>query len=256
MDGFRRRRASAIPNARSTLFPDAPDPMTDPTRASSSPFVVVIGDVVGSRELPDRAAAQERIRAAVASFNDRHGAVLAAPLDLTGGDEMKTILDDPSVVVDLVTELTEELHPLTLVWGVGRGPLDTSWTDDVGGLDGPCFYRARQAVQEASDEGVWARVHGFSDLDDQVLSALFRLAGAVRASWTEKQWRYVRSVRERSQKATAETFGVTAGAVSQSLGRARFRDVLEAEAVLRRLLAAYRAGAGSPRAPAAPAEKA
>ena len=216
--------------------------MTSAAESSAHIYIVVIGDLVGSRELPDRAGAQERLREAVFSFNERYEGRLAAPLELTGGDEMKTITEDPALAIDLVSGLSEELHPLELAWGVGRGPLESSWADRVGALDGPCFHRAREAVQDASEEGIWAAALGFSDLDDHVLTSLFRLTGALRESWTETQWGYVRSVRTRTQKETAEAFGVTPGAVSQSLTRAQFRDVMAAEDAIRRLLEAYRGG--------------
>lgn len=206
-------------------------------------FVVVIGDIVGSRQLPDRAVAQDRLREAVAAFNAKSEYELAAPLEVTGGDEIKTILEDPVVCVDVITQLSEALHPMAMAWGVGRGPITTSWVPDVGNLDGPCFHLARQASEEASNDGIWARAHGFTPLDDRVLGTLFRLMGAIRSTWTEKQMAYVRSARVQSQKATAAELGVTEGAVSQSLQRARFGDLEEAEATLRELLALYRPGA-------------
>lgn len=216
-------------------------------REDQSPtYVVLIGDVVESRELPDRAQAQDRLRSAIDGYNEGHAGMLAAPLKLTGGDEMKTILQDPAGVVDLMRRLSEELHPISLAWGVGRGPIETSWSDDVGELDGPCFHRARQAVEEASAAGVWARARGFSEVDDQVLSALFRLVGTLRSAWTETQWRYVRSVRDRSQRETAHRFGVTEGAVSGSLKRARFHEIAEGEAAIQGLLAAYHPGRTAP----------
>lgn len=211
----------------------------DPQRA----YVVVIGDIVGSRQLPDRAVAQDHLREAVAAFNAQSEHELAAPLEVTGGDEIKTILEDPVVCVDVIIQLSEALHPMAMAWGVGRGPITTSWVADVGNLDGPCFHRARQASEEASNDGIWARAYGFSPLDDRVLGALFRLTGAIRSTWTEKQMAYVRSARVQSQKATAVELGVTESAVSQSLQRARFGDVEEAEATLRELLALYRPGA-------------
>ncbi|HEM46095.1 MAG TPA: hypothetical protein ENO23_03520 [Alphaproteobacteria bacterium] len=236
MDGF-----SPPPEARTPA--KGPMPPASATSEAAPVYVVVIGDLVGSRELPDRASAQDRLREAVAAFNERSGDVLAAPLDVTGGDEMKTILEDPAVAVDVITQLSDALHPIGITWGVGRGALATSWVPDVGNLDGPCFHRARRANEEASKEGVWAKALGFSPLDDEVASALLRLVGAIRASWTEKQVEYVRSVRVKSQKETAGDLGVTEGAVSQSLQRARYQDVAEGEAALRSLLAAYRAGA-------------
>lgn len=212
------------------------DNVSDPP---STQFIVLIGDIVKSREMPDRADAQDRVRAVVEAFNDRAPDALAAPLQLTGGDEMKAILTDPAPAVDMITWLSEAVFPIGLAWGIGRGPIETSWVPDVGALDGPCFHRARRAVEASSREETWATVHGFSERDDRVLSVLFGLMGAIRDSWTEKQLAYVRCVREKSQKATAEEFDVSESAVSQSLRRARYHDVVKGEAVLRDLLGSY-----------------
>lgn len=203
-------------------------------------YVVVIGDIVGSRELPDRASVQDRYREAIEAFNERAMSRLAAPLELTGGDEAKTILEDPSAALDVVTELSDAMYPVTLAWGIGRGPIHTSWVPEVGRLDGPCFHRARRAIDEASREGIWASAAGFSSLDDQVLTALFRLIGALRASWTESQVRSIRAVRDRSQKEAAREIGLTESGISKSLRRAQFHDVRAGEAAVGELLASYR----------------
>lgn len=209
---------------------------SDPPSVS---FVVVVGDIVKSREMTDRADAQDRIREVVETFNDRAPDALEAPLQLTGGDEMKAILSDPSWVVDMITWISEAVHPIELVWGIGRGLLETSWVPDVGALDGPCFHRARHAVEESSREGNWVTASGFSKRDDRLLSVVFGLMGAIRDSWTDRQVGYIRSVREMSQKATAEEFGVSESAVSQSLRRARYKEIVRGEAVLRDLLGSY-----------------
>lgn len=218
---------------------------TDP-----SPYVVVIGDVVESRELTDRASAQDELRSVIDVFNRERDDALAAPLKLTGGDEMKTLLEDPVLAVDVIVQVTEAAHPIALAWGIGRGPLATSWVPDVGELDGPCFHRARRAIEAASADKAWARASGFSEVDDVVVSALFRLLGSIRSSWTDKQRTYVRSVRRKSQRATAKELGVTEGAISHSLRSARFHDVEEGEEALRRLLASYRRGRPRPDRPA------
>lgn len=216
--------------------------MSADRQETDRPYVVLIGDLVESRELADRAAVQERLRAAVRRVNERHGDVLAAPLALTGGDEVKTMFEDPAVAVDVIVAISEAMHPAALAWGLGRGPLETALAPAVGAMDGPCFHRARRAIEQASAEGAWGRAHGFSPLDDRVLSGLLRLTGALRSGWTERQRAYIGAVREggRTQKEIAGAFGVSPAAVSMALQRARFRDVEEGEAVLRAVLAAYR----------------
>jgi hypothetical protein len=201
--------------------------------------VVVIGDIVESRSLADRAGVQNRLLDAVDAFNQEEGRSLAAELRLTAGDEVQALLADPAVAVDLVTRLSDALRPAELAWGLGRGAVTTDWSDDVSAMDGPCFHRARAAVEAAADEGVWLRARGFSEVDDRVLSGLFRLLGVLRAGWTDTQFAYLRALRGGTQREVAERFGRDETTVSRTLSRAHVHDVVEGEEAARALLAAY-----------------
>lgn len=219
--------------------------MADPRDAGRGSHVVVIGDIVESRALDDRAGVQRRLLEAVGAFNDAEGERLAAPLKPTTGDEVQAVLADPAAAVDLVAGLSDALRPAELAWGLGRGGVTTDWSDDVSALDGPCFHRARAAVEEAAREGVWLRARGFSPADDRALSALFRLLGVLRHGWTDTQFAYVRALRDRTQREVAEMFGRDETTVSRTLARSHLHDVLEGEEAARALLAGYREAAGA-----------
>lgn len=216
--------------------------MTESPDGPDQAYIALIGDIVGSRKLADRASVQEQVKRIIGRVNEREEGGLQAPLKLTGGDEVKTLFTDPVVAVNVIPHVSEALHPISLVWGLGRGSLNTPWDEDVGSMDGPCFHRARRAIEEASQEGVWGKVYGFSPRDDRVLSGFLRLMGSIRASWTEKQIRYIRAVRDknRTQEEIARDFGVGPSAVSMALQRAHFRDIEEGEEILRDILATYR----------------
>lgn len=232
------------------------------------PFFALIGDVVASRNLADRAAVQRALRAELHALNealgperrdeetsvhdrghgeppaeaarrDRPGtdAPLAAPLELTAGDEVQGLLRRPEGAVDVVVRLADRLHPAEMVWGLGRGPIATDLYPEVAAIDGPCFHRARSALEAAAREGSWVRVDGFPAPHDQVLSALFRLAHGIRSRWTDTQARYVSAVRGRLQKDVAREFGVDDSTVSESLKKAHFRAVEAGEEAARALLA-------------------
>lgn len=208
-------------------------------------YLALIGDVVGSRELEDRAGVQRRLRELLADLNRELDAEapgdgpLAAELAVTAGDEVQGLLLRPGAAVDVLVRLADALHPVRLAWGVGAGELETDLEGDVSLLDGPCFHRARTALEGAAEEGAWARVVGLGPAVDRGLSSLFRLMGAIRQGWTDTQARYVRAVRGRLQKEVAERFDVSPSVVSESLKAARYRDLLEGEAAARDLLARF-----------------
>lgn len=200
-------------------------------------YFALIGDVVGSRALEDRSGVQRALLAALEDLNRHLGPeTVAAPLRVTAGDGVQGLLERAGAIVDIVVALEEALHPVSIVWGVGRGHLATDLHADVALLDGPCFHHARQALEGARHDGVWLRSEGLGAPHDIVLGSMFGLMGAVRSRWTDVQARYVREVRGRLQREVAERLGVSEPAVSKGLSAARFAAVEEAERAARALL--------------------
>lgn len=200
-------------------------------------FIALSGDLVGSRELEDRAGVQRRLLATLERQNrDLDPRVVAAPLRVTDGDGVQGLLRRAGAIVDIVVGIEDALHPASMTWGVGRGTLTTDLHEDVAVLDGPCFHRARRALDTARHDAVWLRSEGLGGPYDIVLGSLFGLMGAVRSRWTDVQARYAREVRGRLQREVAERLGVSEPAVSKGLSAARFAALVEAERAARALL--------------------
>lgn len=200
-------------------------------------YYALIGDIVGSRTLENRAAVQRRLRELLEEIDEELGTdALAAPLKLTAGDEVQALLAEPAVVVPMVVRFADRLHPVRMTWGLGRGTLTTDLERDVSVLDGPCFHRARAALDGATHEDAWLRVEGIGQPHARVVNALFLLMGAIRDRWTETQARYVGAVRGRLQKDVARELGVSEPAVSKALSSARFTIVEEGERAAEELL--------------------
>ncbi len=206
-------------------------------------FLALIGDVEASRQVENRARLQRELERATARVNQVLGPALASPLTLTAGDEVQALFRDPAAAVDAVVEVADAVFPARLVHGLGLGPLETDLGPDPALLDGPCFHRARQALQEARGEGSWLVARGLQEPGDAVVSALFRLLGELRSRWTEIQAEHVRHARERPQKEVAERLRKAESTVSESLKAAGFQAVLEGEKALRMALGEFGRGA-------------
>jgi hypothetical protein len=209
--------------------------------------VALIGDIVASRELEDRAGFQRRLKGLLGELNRTLGpGILVAPLALTAGDELQGLFRRPEAVVEATALLDEGLRPARILFGVGWGGLSTEASERVAEMDGVSFHRARAALAEAARGDAWAVARGFGETEDRMLSALFRLLGVLRSRWTEKQAGYAAAARTRLQKEVAAAFGVSPSVVSESLKAAAFDAVREGEEAL----SAYLAGVGSRPAPA------
>lgn len=199
-------------------------------------FLAIIGDVRGSRRHPDRAALQTRLRETLASVNATYDPAVA--LAITAGDEFQGLLvgAQADLAVDTVVEVTEGMYPTELAFGLGWGPLATPLEAAAGvsELDGPCFHRAREALERAKTEAAWVALRGAGPGLDGLVSGTFGLMAAIRGGWTDKQATYVREARRAEHyKDVARIHSVVPSVVTESLQAARFKALLAAEAGLR-----------------------
>ena len=206
-------------------------------------YFAIIGDLVRSRRMTDRAAVQRRFSSAVDALNLEVGARMSVPLKLTAGDEVQGVTEDPEALVDVMIHLSDALAPEAIAWGWGKGDLSTDLVPDVSMLDGPCLHRAREAVDAAKKTSGWLEVAGLPEPEAQVLSALMNLMGAIRSGWTARQAEVVRESRGRLQVDVAERLGVDPSTVSRTLSAAHATRVLEGEAAARALLRTLAGGA-------------
>lgn len=217
-------------------------------------YVALIGDVIGSRERVPRDRLQGDLKATLAVLNRRCRAGLASKLELSAGDEIQGLFRRPEAIVSVVTTLEERLFPARLLYGLGYGPLATELALPTRQLDGPCFHRARGALDLARKQRLWIVASGFGQIADDVLTAIFVLLGEIREQWTETQMRYAREARTALQKQVAQQFGVAESTVSESLKAARFGTIQRGEQAASRLLARF--GRGAEQTPtSAPAAK-
>jgi hypothetical protein len=214
--------------------------MTQFGKNAESTYAALIGDLVGSKGLPDRAALQKRLQSQFKSLNRQLGRQsLAAPLAFTAGDEFQALLLRPQAGATIAFELADALHPVRITFGLGWGGLSTALGTDVGSLDGPCFHRARAAQETASGQGQWLVASGFGESIDSAVSALFLLMDVIRRGWTDKQAQYVRAARGQIQKEVAGRFGVSPSVISESLQAASFEPLRAGEEAVHELLAEF-----------------
>jgi hypothetical protein len=199
-------------------------------------YLALMGDLVGSREVPDRAGLQRRLTELLSDLNERYRPWLEAPLRVVRGDEFQGLFRAPHLLIPVITTIEDRMHPVRVTFGAGWGALSTDPGSDVGALDGPAFHRCRDALEEARRQGEWARTRGLGTSLDALVTAHLSLLAAVRSRWTDTQRGYVRAARSSLQREVAEAYGVSESTVSKSLSAARFPVVLAGEHALTNFL--------------------
>ena len=206
-----------------------------PKKQADDVFVAVIGDIRGSRELADRSEAQREFKQVVNSLNEElPDSSIASQFTVTTGDEFQALLREATDAVEAVVSVSDRFHPAQLRFGIGVGALDTQLNPTQAiGMDGPCFHRAREAIEAAEDAGAWVRVDGWSSELVAHVNAMFDLVQCVREDWTDRQAQFARALKaEGTQKRVVERFDVSKSTVSESLSSGHVQEVREAEASL------------------------
>lgn len=202
-------------------------------------FVALIGDIRGSREVADRKKVQKEFRRVVNSLNESiPNSAIASRFTVTTGDEFQVLLTDATHAVDAAVTASDRFHPARLRFGIGSGELDTDVNPNQAiGMDGPCFHRARDAINSAREDGAWLRVGGWSNDLDRHVNAMFDLVQHVREDWTDRQAQFAVALEEEgTQKRVADRYDVSKSTVSESLSAGHVKAVRNAEHSLGELL--------------------
>lgn len=191
---------------------------------SDSPeYIAVIGDLVASRELPDRAAVQRQLHAVLEELNERFAGRIVSRFLITVGDEFQGLLRLDAAVDALWWRFMSEMHASVQTrFGFGVGPLSTPVLREAVGMDGPCFHAAREAISRCREE---ERLLGFEihqrPAESAALNAVGLLLDRIVGDWTRTQWETISALAEvGSQAEVARTRGVT---------RQSVRDVVQSK---------------------------
>lgn len=122
--------------------------------------VVLIGDLVASRESPDRRRLHRAVEAALAHANARVASL--EPLEVTVGDEFQGVYPHLGAALEAALRVRVALRAESETrFGIGRG--DTTTLDEARGIkDGPGWWAARQAIDEVerqAQRGAMEHVH-------------------------------------------------------------------------------------------------
>lgn len=180
----------------------------------------LIADVVGSRALPDRAAAQERIGGALREVTEQLRPAQA--LEATVGDEFQGAFTTLGEAVSATFLVRLALLPeIDVRCGLGHGELtihDASRTPVL--QDGPAWWAARDALVWLEGPRRAARRTRYIGPDEGRVNAYLAARDALvdRLGHTSVRMLAL-SLRGHSQKEIAAELGVTPSAVSHQFAR-------------------------------------
>jgi hypothetical protein len=158
-----------------------------------TPFVAIIGDIVGSRSFEGRKRRdlQHLLNTLLGTLNKGFAEAIAVPFTITRGDEWEGLVlpaAAPQFLPELIWKIELMRRTLPLRLGIGFGAIDTELLPEAGQNDGPAFHAARRAIENAAEKKIPGGVfQGFGAKQDQVLNGLSMLLHTLRQRWSPQQ---------------------------------------------------------------------
>jgi len=204
------------------------------------PCIAIIGDLVESRKIKQRAVAQQDLQDLLSFLNSSYENAVLAPFSLSRGDEIQALVARADILPDLLWQATFRFPHSAIRFGFGLGRLVTPLAQLPMETDGPAWWAARNAVENAEttrrNGGVW-QGFGTSDL---VMTAMGTLLDYIRRRFTGRQRAIVQHLRTGADMVqVADVLGITKQAVHGIVRAAGWRAYEEGEDALRTLLSEY-----------------
>jgi hypothetical protein len=197
-------------------------------------YFALLADAVASRRLSARARSglQDDLRTSLKEVNRRWRRSIAAGFAVTLGDQFQGLLTEPGPVWEVAHWLRAALPQVDWVMAVGRGPIHTALGRTAPETDGPCFHRAREALEAARQRRLVFALGGF----DGGVDGLAEYYSALYWGWTPRQRRTAALLRVAPPAEVAARLKIGRSAVSHLAGRMGWRLVAAGDMVFQRRL--------------------
>lgn len=195
-------------------------------------YMVLIGDMIHSKQLKNRAAVQKSFISLMTKLNNRYAECIISSFKITQGDEFQGLLKDGSDIVEIVDYILSEMQMVQLRFGVGIGEVDTKIdAKNTALIDGPCYHRAREAIRkvEESEKKYSSALTNMMVITnhakyDSLINSLLLMCYTVRQSWSKRQNEiyHLYQNNKLSQTEIAERLGINQSSVNRSLKHAHY----------------------------------
>lgn len=196
-------------------------------------YIILIGDIVKSRDSENRTQLQKRFQQLLAKLNKTKEGIIS-PYTITLGDEFQVILTDGKRAVRDAVKIQAALHPVKIRFSFAIGELSTPINKEHAiGMDGPAFHSARTGIDELKDTGALYQMDGFKQPVAELANACLKLVSNTVQRWKNYRWDIMVSLNEGKEvKAIATELGISDKAVYKNITDGHIKDVMQALNIL------------------------
>lgn len=191
-------------------------------------YLVLIGDLVASRQAPDRAELQRKLAATLASLN-RDGRGLVSPYTVTLGDEFQAVYREATPIFQHMFAILGALYPVGVrfAWSIGEITTEIN-SHSALGMDGPAFYAARDAITSLKGRDEVCSIAGLPADRQPLAGAALRVVSHLLGRWKRSRFLVMEDLlADRKVQDIASRLGMSEQAVYKNITNGGLEGLLE-----------------------------
>lgn len=200
--------------------------------------LVLIGDLIRSRESADRAKLQQRLAQCLATLNDAGSPELVSPYTITLGDEFQAVRTGVSSLWPELLRIQAAVLPTRVRFALGVGEIATPInTEQALGMDGQAFYEAREGLDRLKPEDRTLAINGLNSGDQRWANALVQVIDSMTRKWRANRFEILyRLMMQQSPADIAAELDLSVQAVYRNIRDGDLELVMELFALLDTLI--------------------
>jgi len=200
-------------------------------------YTVITGDIIKSRELKNRPRVQEKLKSVLNRINEKYREYILVNFSITAGDEFQGLVSEVGKSYAIIKDIEKGIYPLKARFGVGVGRIATPLSNNVGEMDGECFIRSREALENAKELNQSIIYNIGIHEKDISLNTILMLIDAIKKSWKDVHFKRVWLYEElKTYKKVAKKENISKQMVSKMFKNIKYDKVKRAEENLNFLL--------------------
>lgn len=196
-----------------------------------SVYIVVIGDIIESKDLEPKMRKQIQIRLEEhfkqMNRQSGHGQLLS-PYTITLGDEFQAVYQSADHLFKDIWAIMAEIHPVRVRINISVGEITTEINREQSiGMDGPAFHIARDYIEEMKERDLLLTLSTSNKPFDRLVNSSFQILSANLRGWNKNRFLILKKRYEGIEvKQIADDLGLSDVAVYKNI-RAGTLDAIQ-----------------------------
>ena len=190
--------------------------------------IVLVGDLVASRRIIERAVVQEKLRDCLRQLNSKKREGLVSPYTITLGDEFQAVFGAPDRLFRDALTVLIALYPVAVRFSFAVGGISTAInTKQAIGMDGPAFHDARATIDRLRKTKSLFAIASSDGAGLNLVNQSLALVSHAIGKWPRSRLEILRGISEnQSVKQIARDLRVTDKAVYKSIDAGAIRTIV------------------------------